>query len=109
MLFRSISLDEYVKQTKIRPNVVKIDAESAEYHILLGMKDVLSEFKPIIIMEVGDFDVDGAMESLGLVKFLADRQYDVLTYIDGRLVEQPFEDVYAPGSRLFVPRVDQKC
>lgn len=106
---QTISVDEYIKETSAIPNVVKIDAESAEYQILLGMQDTLSELKPNIIMEVGDFEVDGAVESLDLVKFLVDRQYDVFGYIDGRLVRQTLESVYAPGNRLFVPKTDLKC
>lgn len=102
---QTISLDEYVKETGAVPDVVKIDAESAEYQILIGMHKILSEFKPIIIMEVGDLAVDNAVKSSELVKFLLDRQYDVFSYEDGDLVKQTIGSSYAPGSRLFVPRI----
>lgn len=48
----SISLDEYVKQTGIEPNLIKIDAEGAEYFILKGMSALLESNQLKVLVEI---------------------------------------------------------
>jgi len=100
----ALSLDEYLTEAKVVPDVVKIDAESAEFEILSGMTKTIEQHHPIIVMEVGDLQVTGAAQSNELVQFLTDRHYDVFSWVDGRLSQQTAEVGYAPGNRLFVPR-----
>ncbi|HXT71670.1 MAG TPA: FkbM family methyltransferase [Vicinamibacterales bacterium] len=100
----AVSLDEYLAETKAAPDLVKIDAESAEHEILHGMTKTIEQHRPAIVMEVGDLQVEGAVQSAQLVQFLADREYDVFSCVDGELRRQPAEPSYAPGNRLFVPR-----
>jgi len=100
---QTISLDEYAKEIGVMPDVIKIDAESAESQILQGMELIFSEARPAIIMEVGD--LPGALsESAHLVKFLVEKQYRVFKYFHGALVEveQAAEFKYEPGNRLFI-------
>ncbi|CAN5482543.1 hypothetical protein BH10PSE7_BH10PSE7_15660 [soil metagenome] len=52
---KAITLDQYVKETGIIPDFVKIDVESAEMHVLNGMKEVIRNHAPVISMELGDF------------------------------------------------------
>ena len=50
-----VSLDELHRAGKIRrPNVIKIDAEGSELHVLQGAKSLLSEAMPVIAFEVND-------------------------------------------------------
>lgn len=52
---RGMPLDKIVEDflsKKGRIDVVKIDVEGAELHVLKGMKRVLKEYKPYIIIEV---------------------------------------------------------
>jgi len=100
----AVSLDEYLRDAKVVPDVVKIDAESAEFEILRGMAWTIDQHHPIIVMEVGDLQVAGAVRSNELVQYLTDRHYDVFSYVEGKLRQETEEVVYAPGNRLFVPR-----
>ncbi len=52
------ALDDYCRKYHIHPDFIKIDAESAEYNILEGMKKILKKVKPIIIIEIGDIPSD---------------------------------------------------
>ena len=100
---QTLSLDEYVEKTGIIPNVVKIDAESAELEILMGMKKLLNEARPAVIMEVGDLP-GSTVSSVRLVEFLTEQQYNVYGYAEGRLeaVKEFTNSKYEPGNRLFV-------
>lgn len=48
----SITLDSFCQSQKIEPNFLKIDVEGAELFVLKGAKKTLSEYKPIILMEI---------------------------------------------------------
>ncbi len=49
---QQIKLDDFCKQYHAIPQVIKIDVEGAEYDVLLGAKDLLSEHAPIIYLSV---------------------------------------------------------
>lgn len=52
---KTIKIDDFLKDTKIKPSLIKIDVEGAEYNVLLGMQKLLSENKkPKIILEMHD-------------------------------------------------------
>ncbi len=46
-----ISLDTFIKESKLIPNLLKIDVEGAELSVLKGAKELLSISKPIILIE----------------------------------------------------------
>lgn len=47
----SITLDSIITDNSMKPDLIKIDAEGAEYKIIEGGINYLREFSPIIIME----------------------------------------------------------
>ena len=49
---RIITLDDFVKDEKITPDIIKIDTEGSEYNILKGGADFLSNRAPVIFLEV---------------------------------------------------------
>jgi len=54
---KTISLDNLVKNKKILPpNVMKIDVEGAELKVLLGVKDIIEKYKPIIFIALDNPD-----------------------------------------------------
>ena len=53
---RAVALDDFFQETGIVPDVIKIDAESAEVQVLEGLHRTLKEIRPIITLEVGDYD-----------------------------------------------------
>ena len=54
-------------------SLLKIDAESAEEHILQGSEETIARDHPIISLEVGDSGAPGT--SVRLIEFLKDRGY----------------------------------
>lgn len=48
----SITLDEFFESQSAVPDVVKIDVEGAEMYVLNGMKHILRDNKPILLLEV---------------------------------------------------------
>jgi len=46
-----ISLDDFCDENNIIPNVIKIDAEGAEYEIILGAENTIKKHHPIIAFE----------------------------------------------------------
>ena len=63
-------LDDYVKKHCIIPKLIKIDAESAEYQVLKGMHNILSDIKPMLCIELGDLGIDGVILSKKIIEFL---------------------------------------
>lgn len=99
------SVDGYIAETGVKPGFMKIDAESAEFDILQGMERTLREVRPIITMEVGDFDdTDIFKDSKDSVTFLTERNYGVYEFLDGRIVEHATKESYRYNNLLFIPR-----
>ena len=44
---KTIRLDDYVLSNKLRPSLIKIDAESSEFRVLKGMDYILNKIRPI--------------------------------------------------------------
>lgn len=54
-----VSIDDLMADHKMRPpSLVKIDVEGAELSVLLGMKQTIQEYKPMLIYEVDDGNED---------------------------------------------------
>jgi len=101
---QAISIDEYVKNNSLRPDFIKIDAESSEYEILLGMKNTIDNFHPLITIEVGDMDIEGVFKSKELIEFLKDMGYQPYEYADGEITPHIIKDEsYSYDSILFLP------
>lgn len=90
---QALSLDEYASKYGT-PDFVKIDAESAEWSILRGMDDVLRERKPILTVEVGDYDVPGAPLSRTLLDYVIGLGYEPFQYHDGRIEPHALQESY---------------
>lgn len=60
-----ISLKEYINEHKITNiDLMKIDVETHEYEVLLGMENYLKDFRPIIILEIINTDLGNKIHSL---------------------------------------------
>ena len=49
---QQISLDRFVKKNKLKPDLIKIDAEGSEIFILKGAINILKNYKPDIFLSV---------------------------------------------------------
>ena len=96
-------------QTLSRVDVIKIDAESAEMNVLRGAQQTIDRFRPVLIAELGDFDVEGAPLSREIVDWVVARGYrPVECRKVGFALHQPKER-YGYLNLMFVPdeRIDQ--
>lgn len=102
----AVSLDEHCAARALRPDVIKIDAESAELAVLRGADTVLREFRPVVSVEVGDLDIDGVASSRTLVHHLAERGYlpFEIDPASGSLVAHRPRDRYDYANLIFLPR-----
>ena len=99
----TISIDEYVIQNKLTPNFVKIDAENSDYEILIGMKETLDQFQPVISVEVGDMDIDDVRPSKDIVQFLLHKKYRPYEFNGEDIVKHELKDRYEYNDILFLP------
>jgi FkbM family methyltransferase len=98
---QTISLDEYVERTGVKPNMIKVDAESAEYQIIDGMKNTLKTCRPFFMIEVGDLDLDGVRPCSEIVEFACSHGYRPLMYQDGELKLHTVRDRYQGWGTVF--------
>jgi len=85
-----------------RVDLMKIDAESSEMHVLRGAEGLIKEFGPSIILEVGDFDLPAVARSSDLVEWLSQRGYVAHECLQGNIVRHQGRDSYAYGNLLFI-------
>ncbi len=101
---KAISIDTYVEKNDLRPDFVKIDAESSEYKILMGMKKTINKFHPIISIEVGDIGVNDIPSSKDLVHFLINKGYKPYEFKKGNIIEHNLKhEEYQYDNILFLP------
>ncbi|WP_220213493.1 FkbM family methyltransferase [Streptomyces shenzhenensis] len=99
----AVTLDAYVSEHKCSPDVVKIDVESAEMHVLRGMTKLLSGPRPILSLEVGDLDVPDAPRSRELVEKVCSFDYVAFELCEGRAVPHRLRDGYGYENIVFIP------
>lgn len=86
-----------------RVDLIKIDTESSELLVLRGLEISLLRFRPLLILEVGDFFVDGAPGSAEVVEWLVSRGYAPHEYVEGVLRPHSPQKRYGYGNLLFLP------
>ena len=52
----AVSLDAFCEEYLIRPDVLKMDVEGAEYEVLRGAQRVIAQFRPKMLIELHHFD-----------------------------------------------------
>lgn len=104
-----VDLDSFCDQNRIRPDFIKIDVESAEYEVLLGMTEILTSVRPIVTIEVGDFAhlaAAGVPTSRCVLEKIASFGYQLFELPDGQLAEHSLrtDDSYAYENIVCIPR-----
>jgi FkbM family methyltransferase len=74
-LVPTTTLDSLFRDGVRLPDFVKIDAESAELHVLKGMEEIIRVKRPVIALEVGDVESRSVDLSRDVVMWLLDRGY----------------------------------
>jgi FkbM family methyltransferase len=100
---RSISLDSHSQRHSMRADLVKIDTESAEHHVLAGMRRMLEQQRPAIAIEVGDIGVPDAPPSRALVDQLIALGYEAYEPAVGSLQAHVPREHYPYCNLVFLP------
>jgi FkbM family methyltransferase len=100
----AVSLDEYCARLDIHPDFVKIDAESAEMEIVLGMGRILIEDRPIVTVEVGDFEIADVPSSAALLDIILAKGYRAYEFRAGRIHPHSRRSVYKYDNILLLPQ-----
>jgi FkbM family methyltransferase len=99
----AVSIDDYVEATGIIPNFIKVNAESAEFQILEGMKDTPTEHRPMFTLEVGDGDIEGVRTCKEIVSYALGFGYRVFSSTMGVIVPHHVKPRYSYNNLLFLP------
>jgi len=83
-------------------HLVKIDAESTEMSVLRGMARTLETQRPILIIEVGDFESDDEPTSRRIVNWLQAVGYSPYELNNGNVMKHKPKEHYDYGNLLFI-------
>lgn len=97
-----VTLDRYFEGLPVSPDFIKIDVESMEFHVLTGMRRLLSEHGPTVSIETGDFGVAGADESRQCVSHLISMGYRPFEWGPGGIQAHEPVPRYGYGNLLFI-------
>ena len=101
---KALSLDDLCREKGLIPDVIKIDAESAELQVLQGMEGhVLKGHRPVVTLEVGDLDVPEATPSRKVIEWLMERNYSCYELKNCKLVRHQLLDRYEYDNLIFLP------
>ncbi len=87
-----------------RVDVVKIDAESSEGHVLRGTERAILGFRPAVIVEVGDYGVEGSLGSREIIAWFDERGYAAFEENGGIILPYRGRERYEYANVLFVPQ-----
>lgn len=102
VLAKTISLDNYCTAGSLRPTMVKIDAEGAEYIILQAMTDIIANIRPIITIEVagGEEWKDNCVKSIELLQSNGYECFEAT--LEGQLKKHSPQATYSYENLIFV-------
>lgn len=100
---RAVKLDDYIGDNKLRPTLMKIDAESAELAILGGLTETMRNIRPIISVEVGDDSAVAAIKSRDVLEFASRYGYQHLAYVNGEIVRHEIQNAYDYDNIFMTP------
>lgn len=72
---QTISLDEWIKTTGSKVDLIKIDIEGAELLALKGMEDILNHFRPVLFIEISSLLGLYGNTSFELYEFMGRMKY----------------------------------
>ncbi|MDH4027219.1 MAG: FkbM family methyltransferase [Nitrospirota bacterium] len=83
-------------------DMIKIDAESSEIHILEGLTQTLWLHKPHIILEVGDLSIKECQRSKETILFLQQMGYAPYEICNHNIVPHNIKESYGHANLLFI-------
>jgi FkbM family methyltransferase len=107
VVVQTYCVDDIVNNNGLaRIDLVKIDAESSEKFVLMGMTETLRKFKPAIVMEVGDADIS-KNTVCELITLLAKSEYHPFYWNNEHLLKPYFDTGFVSYANLVFCHTDQ--
>jgi FkbM family methyltransferase len=72
---KAVTLDDFCEGLALRPDILKMDIEGAEYEALLGARRIISQHRPKLLIELHHFD--GDVGALPVPKLLMEWGYQI--------------------------------
>jgi FkbM family methyltransferase len=99
----AVAVDDWLAQHGIVPSFIKIDAESAEHKVLQGLRRTIEQHRPILSLEVGDYNLPDVPSSTELIRRLVALGYDAWQYRDGEFIKHHIAARYGYDNLIFMP------
>jgi len=55
-LVEAISVDDFCEKYTVRPDILKMDVEGSERDVLIGAKETIGRYRPVLLIELHHFD-----------------------------------------------------
>jgi FkbM family methyltransferase len=96
-----VSIDSYLDDEGIVPDLIKIDAEGAEEHVLRGAQDTIAKHHPVVTIEVGD--APGTPRSRNAVELGLSYGYEMFELTPAGRTKHVPRDEYGYGNLALIP------
>lgn len=80
----STSIDDYIEETKINPDMIKLDAEGGGHHVLQGASTTIKTHRPKWILEIHNDQEETAYELLAV-----EHDYEIEWITDSHIFANP--------------------
>lgn len=78
-----ITIDTYCQENELVPDIIKIDVEGYEMHVLDGCKNTIKTYKPVIILSVHPTQISKMNQNPNDIKILATQNnYNIKKIVD---------------------------
>jgi len=81
------TLDAFCRSQGIRPDVIKIDVEGAEFSVLEGAREILAEARPLLVVSIHPQHLKALGRDAAELHALAEASGYTVSDTDGRAVE----------------------
>lgn len=105
IVVEAVALDDELERQRLVPDIVKVDAESAERQVIDGMRRTLLRRRPVLTLEVGDAGIPGVMTTEELIGYVRDGfGYRVVEWRAGALRPLAPRREWSYDNLVFVPQ-----
>ncbi len=100
-----VALDTFMADKLNKLTFVKIDIEGAEYHALQGMRKMLTEHQPVVLVEIQPFFLEGfGIKEADLLELIDELGYDLYLYSKSTKKLTKYTSALIDSNYMMIPR-----
>lgn len=97
-----------IKKQLSPPDFAKIDVEGEEYHVLVGMQDVIEKYHPELVIEIHGIGIDDKKENVRkIVNMLIDHAYKIFHIETSQVINKANAEIAREGLLFCTYRNDE--